>query len=348
MGTHPSTAAPCAKKRSSNPPTSADASAAGTKKQRTALAALPPADYAGEYAKSMHGRVQMGDALSESVAMLIESHLDAKDIVNVRRFAQRICDGICSFAGRAHKLSLTDYRFAMPRRAASRAFSVDDVFLRDEGDAAASSSAEERSSNGDPSDVDSSTEERSSNGDPFDVDLPEFADHRMHDFEPTECMLGDPFLLEELHAQERPYTGLTEGRVCAQGLWGERAWLSAKTTADQTQCHTARSITAACAHRLNLTTFVFCENMAEFSDAVLRLQAQFGNTRVPVMEFLVGDWCDLPTPCSPASHGVWVSMDEVSLRDAMQRSLKDTMQRAGIVVVDVVRLLDEMLAMVKP
>jgi hypothetical protein len=135
--------------------------------------------------------------------------------------------------------------------------------------------------------------------------------------------LEDP-LLRQLQQQEQNY-------MCSEGLMDERTWFSAMATG-QMQCHAARTITAACAHRFNLCTFVFCKDMSEFNDATKRLLSQFSTTLVPVLEFLVGYAEDLPQ----GSFTQTAALRQGPLRDmkhTMELQLEQNMVRAGIVVI---------------
>jgi hypothetical protein len=147
----------------------------------------------------------------------------------------------------------------------------------------------------------------------------------------------DP-LLNEIQKQE---VELAVERT--DGLIDERTWFSARKQ-NQMQYHAARTITAACANRFHLTTFLFLTT-AEYTTATKRIHSQFGCTQVLVVEFLVG--CN--GMLSPANFTSFLADPEIKKEtdSSTKRALSAALQASGIVIVlcetEVVRNLDRML-----
>jgi hypothetical protein len=136
----------------------------------------------------------------------------------------------------------------------------------------------------------------------------------------------DP-LLGEMHQLLRMETELALQR--SDRLMDERSWFSTRKM-QQMQYHAARTITAACANRFHLTTFVFLTT-EEYNIAAKRLHSQFACTQISVVEFLVGYDGTLPP-----GHITAPLTNEVTTKEtdsAMEKALLAATQAAGIVIV---------------
>ena len=120
----------------------------------------------------------------------------------------------------------------------------------------------------------------------------------------------DP-LLNEMHQLQRMETERTLQR--SDGLMDEKSWFNTRYMQDM-QFHSTRTITAACANRFHLTTFMFLTT-EEYTNAVQQLYSQFACTQIPIVEFL------------SESGGMMRS------GHAMEKALSAATQAAGIVTV---------------
>jgi len=136
----------------------------------------------------------------------------------------------------------------------------------------------------------------------------------------------DP-LLHELYALQKTEVLLENQRAGA--LMDERDWFSARKAVEM-QFHAARTITAACANRFHLTTFMFL-TLDEYETTTKRLHSQFGCTQIPVMEFLIGYDGMMP----PGANTMLLAEDDINKQKepAIKNALTMVMQAAGIVII---------------